>query len=77
MHKYGIDTDFRRSDDAILELSDEGLKTVFRVFDEMIDQALARKTIPAEKFKIFEHYGIYMPDLFFKNMWKTCHTFQI
>ena len=43
------------------------MKTVFSVFFDMIDLALAGRTIPLESFKMFDHYGIYMPKEFFTN----------
>ena len=43
------------------------MKTVFSVFYELLDIALAGKTIPVDKFKIFDHYGIHVPNDFFED----------
>ena len=66
-HHYGIDIDFAQKSDFVIGLSDDGFKTVFLVFDEMLNLARTGKPIPTEKFKIFDHYGIYLPESFFKN----------
>ena len=67
-HQYGIDIDFAsENDDFVVGVSEVGMKTVFSVFFDMIDLAIAGRTIPLESFKMFDHYGIYMPKNFFTN----------
>ena len=66
--KYGIDIDFAsENDEFVVGASEVGMKTVFSVFFDMIDLALAGRTIPLESFKMFDHYGIYMPEEFFTD----------
>ena len=69
-HQYGIDIDFAQKSDFVIGLSDDGFKTVFLVFDEMLNLARTGKPIPAEKFKVFDHYGIYLPESFSKTTLK-------
>ena len=67
-HQYGIDIDFAsENDEFVVGVSEVGMKTVFSVFFDMIDLAIAGRTIPLESFKMFDHYGIYMPKNFFTN----------
>ena len=66
-HQYGIDEGLKDFDETTIQLSDVGLKTAFRVFDELLELALRGQLIPAEKFKFFAHYGIYLPANFFTN----------
>jgi len=68
-HQYGIDMDFASDDESVVGVSDVGMKTMFDVFNEMVELALAGRSIPLESFKMFDHYGIYMPDNFF-----TCYV---
>ena len=65
-NQYGIDID-HAANENFLELSDVGLKTLFSVFKEMLDLALIGSPLPENKFKIFDHYGIYLPEDFFTN----------
>ena len=65
-NQYGIDIDYAANEN-FLELSDVGLKTLFSVFKEMLDLALIGSPLPENKFKIFDHYGIYLPEDFFTN----------
>ena len=66
--KYGIDIDFAsENDEFVVGASEVGMKTVFSVFFDMIDLALAGRTIPLKSFKMFDHYGIYMPEEFFTD----------
>ena len=67
-NRYGIYCDFAKTDnEAIIQLSDIGMKTVFSVFYEMLDLALSGKPIPAEKYTFLYNYGIYLPEYFFKD----------
>ena len=67
-HQYGIDIDFAsENDEFVVGVSEVGMKTVFSVFFDMIDLAIAGRTIPLESFKMLDHYGINMPKNFFTN----------
>ena len=64
--RYVPDRDIS-SNSNIIEVTEIGMKAVFSVFYELLDIALAGKTIPADKFKIFDHYGIHVPNDFFED----------
>ena len=61
------------SNSNIIEVTEIGMKAVFSVFYELLDIALAGKTIPADKFKIFDHYGIHVPNDFFEDYLDECY----
>ena len=64
--RYVSDRDIS-SNSNIIEVTEIGMKAVFSVFYELLDIALAGKTISADKFKIFDHYGIHVPNDFFED----------
>ena len=70
-NQYGLNDRYvsdRDTDNSnIIEVIEIGMKAVFSVFYELLDLALAGKTIPEDKFKIFDHYGIHVPNDFFDD----------
>ena len=66
-NKYGIDIDSAPSHDVVVELSDVGMKLMISIFNDMLNLVHTGKTIPMNKFMIFDHYGIYLPQSFFKE----------
>ena len=65
--RYTSDRDIS-SNSNIIEVTEIGMMAVFSVFYELLDIALAGKTIPVDKFKIFDHYGIHVPNDFLKTI---------
>ena len=75
-NQYGLDDYVIKRDSTnnsinnFIGVTDIGMKTVFSIFYELLDFALAGKTISEDKFKIFDHYGILVPNDFLKIILK-------
>ena len=75
-NQYGLnnndvsDRDNTGNSSNIIEVTDIGMKTVFSIFYELLDLAIRCQTIPEERLKIFDHYGICVPNNFFEDYYE-------